>query len=93
MNRRSFFKAAASVTGAIGLASVARSFAEAACPAGQDQCDGYCADLKRDPNNCGRCGRVCENGRCLKGKCSACPVGTIACPNNTCAEVCPETGG
>ncbi len=33
-------------------------------------CDGVCLDLSQDPANCGRCGRVCDDGvECIDGFC------------------------
>jgi hypothetical protein len=32
--------------------------------------DASCGDTSSDPNNCGRCGRVCD-GRCSNGRCAA----------------------
>lgn len=53
---------------------------ECRCPAGTDACPGGgCVDKKRDPNNCGGCGRFCDGGRvCVKGECR-CPAGTESC--------------
>jgi hypothetical protein len=35
--------------------------------------DGTCADLARDPDNCGACGMSCGNGVCLGGRCQSGP--------------------
>lgn len=41
------------------------------CAGGEVSCGGRCADLRRDPANCGACGRgcrsddACEGGRCV----------------------------
>ncbi len=38
-----------------------------------DDCNGLCADLYDDPNNCGTCGHVCPNDlTCRNGNCSTC---------------------
>ena len=38
--------------------------------AGHGLCDGVCQDLLVDPNHCGRCGRVCDDGvECIDGFC------------------------
>lgn len=45
------------------------------CAAGRDGCPLGCADLKRDPLNCGRCSNACPRGAvCRKGRCE-CPPG------------------
>ncbi len=42
-----------------------------ACPNGQVECGGYCADLISDPYNCGNCGTVCgSDSVCASGLCS-----------------------
>ncbi len=44
------------------------------CPAGfgDCDCDGTCeTDVLSDPNNCGRCGIVCDSGECTMGFCDA----------------------
>ncbi|MBX3273920.1 MAG: hypothetical protein KF729_26890 [Sandaracinaceae bacterium] len=51
------------------------------CPAGNSVCTegevARCADLLRDPANCGECGAVCASGNCSVGVC--CPVGQSNC--------------
>jgi hypothetical protein len=37
---------------------------------GYGLCDGNCLDIRVDPNNCGQCGRVCDEGvECIDGFC------------------------
>jgi hypothetical protein len=47
------------------------------CSEGQTVCDGYCADLLTDPNNCGQCGVRCKPyyglTDCVNGKCDCAP--------------------
>jgi hypothetical protein len=41
------------------------------CPPGQ-ACCGRCADLLTDPNNCGACFTICDDGEhCVGGACTA----------------------
>ncbi len=41
-----------------------------ACDEGQELCDGECADLDTDANNCGACGNECGEGEeCIDGEC------------------------
>ncbi|KAI5357185.1 putative stigma-specific protein Stig1 [Septoria linicola] len=43
-------------------------------------CGGFCADLKKDKENCGQCGNKCTGDKkCIKGKCQK-PQPT--CPSN-----------
>jgi hypothetical protein len=41
------------------------------CPSGQNLCNGKCADIRADNDNCGKCGwdcpkgQVCQSGTCL----------------------------
>jgi len=40
------------------------------CREGLSFCDSRCVDLERDPENCGRCGTTCDEGRsCEFGEC------------------------
>ncbi|BFZ63837.1 hypothetical protein YB2330_004973 [Saitoella coloradoensis] len=43
------------------------------CPLLETMCDGYCADLLTDTNNCGECGNWCLFG-CSNGACIDIPV-------------------
>ena len=74
-----------------------------ACPNGYSQCGQDCAPLKRDPLNCGACGKACKAGEvCVQGgcalqcggnatKCGAYCVNTKSDPDNCgmCAGKCP----
>ena len=43
-----------------------------ACPNGEEDCDGECANLDSSSAHCGGCGQACEPGqRCLDGSCCA----------------------
>ncbi|KAK9413951.1 putative Apple-like protein [Seiridium unicorne] len=37
------------------------------CP--KDQCGKTCLDLRNNPNNCGKCGNVCDPKYCISGQC------------------------
>lgn len=37
------------------------------CP--RDQCGDQCLDLRNNPNNCGKCGEVCDPKYCISGTC------------------------
>jgi hypothetical protein len=40
------------------------------CPTGTVNCNGVCADLLTDANDCGTCGTTCAAGEgCVSGKC------------------------
>ena len=54
---------------------------EVDCSAGQVLCGAVCADLQRDEQSCGQCGRACEAGQmCTAGICAAsCEVGLTSC--------------
>lgn len=69
------------------------------CTSGLKACSGICVDLNRDANNCGICGRQCQDGKtCQAGECksppagSNCPSGTRWCANiEQCRTTCPIT--
>jgi hypothetical protein len=77
--------------------------AYACCPTGATCCNGICADLNSDADNCGVCGNVCPASApiCTQGICSGCQGGTTNCGgacidtnwdgNNcgACGNVCP----
>jgi hypothetical protein len=77
------------------------------CPSGKECCKmasgtDTCVDLKTDPNNCGKCGKVCKapNTSCEAGKC-VCPPGrarsrasdTLCCPEGQepCGGACVDS--
>jgi hypothetical protein len=39
----------------------------------------YCADLQKDPDNCGACGFKCQSRACANGQCVVCP--DTLCPS------------
>ena len=51
------------------------------CGAGQAECNGACASVQTDSENCGKCGALCPAGQaCVKGACGAdCPSGDTVC--------------
>jgi hypothetical protein len=56
-----------------------------ACPSGYSQCGADCVPLKRDPLNCGACGKACKAGEvCVQGGCA------LQCGGNTikCGAIC-----
>jgi hypothetical protein len=53
------------------------------CPAGQVTCDGECAALETDPDNCGACGSVCPDQ----------PHADGVCEGSTCALACDPDWG
>jgi hypothetical protein len=67
------------------------------CPAGKIYCNGRCADLSSDTQNCGLCGNRCPPGAtCVSGVCTeaagslsgtavGCPAGEIYC-RGRCAD-------
>src|SRR5258705_2464920 len=59
----------------------------AMCPSGYSQCGADCIPLKRDPLNCGACGKACKAGEvCVQGGCALqCGGSTIKC-GATCAN-------
>lgn len=49
-----------------------------ACAVPFTECSLQCVDLETDPNNCGRCGNVCQPGEpCVSGTCNGTRDGTI----------------
>jgi hypothetical protein len=61
------------------------------CEAPQVPCDTTCADLDRDPANCGACGHDCGGGECMAGACQPVLVaGSLDRPYSM--AVAPESG-
>jgi hypothetical protein len=58
------------------------------CTSPQTLCGAACADVTKDPNNCGACGTKCKVGQfCSSGKCSdGCNK-----PNVLCGQFCVDT--
>jgi hypothetical protein len=55
------------------------------CSGGEQCCNGNCADLRFDANNCGACGHVCHPGEiCAGGVCECGDNGTIC--NGQCVD-------
>lgn len=49
-----------------------------ACPVGETNCNGLCADLQTDVLNCGLCGTSCAAGEfCVSGQCTNCELQTF----------------
>jgi hypothetical protein len=51
------------------------------CASVEAECNGACANLQTDSENCGKCGTLCPSGQaCVKGVCgSDCPPGDSVC--------------
>ena len=51
------------------------------CSLAEAECNGACANLQTDSENCGKCGTLCTPGLvCVKGVCGAdCPSGDSVC--------------
>lgn len=64
----------------------------AQCGAQRTCCDGHCANLANDPNNCGRCGRACDDGQyctgsdCVAKPCEATCGDSAACCGTQCCS-------
>lgn len=63
------------------LAPVASCGDDGGCPSGQQACEGLCATLSSDRDNCGACGNVCADGEiCVASECVlSCPEGQEPC--------------
>ncbi|MBN2725207.1 MAG: hypothetical protein JXR95_14170, partial [Deltaproteobacteria bacterium] len=46
---------------------------DVSCQAGLTECSGMCVDTDYDPDNCGMCDNVCEEGLCSEGQCISLP--------------------
>lgn len=59
------------------------------CTADQVLCNGTCANLMADRNNCGQCGLACSTSySCMQGACTSvqtCPSGQVRC-NGACVD-------
>ena len=62
------------------------------CPPGSTRClpcvavgsiVPYCAELDKDPANCGDCGNFCNSENCTNGVCMPCPSGKTECPRGS----------
>ena len=70
------------------------------CSSGQMECNGSCANVQTDNQNCGACGTVCQSGQiCQSGQC-ACTSGMLcgsSCVTSdathcgSCSTVCPSS--
>lgn len=62
------------------------------CSSGETLCDGACADLLNDPQNCGECGHTCGGQYCISGECGS--GTTVACPGSLspCGGDCVDLG-
>jgi hypothetical protein len=60
------------------------------CQSGLTNCGGVCHNLQTDEQNCGTCGKVCQNQReiCMGGSCACADSAMIKC-NNVCID--PKT--
>jgi hypothetical protein len=61
------------------------------CGIGELRCQDVCVDVRRDPSNCGQCGRTCAAGeRCAEGVCEEeCPFPLEAC-GASCVDVASD---
>ena len=71
---------------AVGLAALAacaqgNTTTGPSCDTTEALCNGQCADLQTDTENCGKCGTQCPAAQaCVKGACSTqCPAGNSMC--------------
>lgn len=57
------------------------------CASGFTDCNGTCIPTKRDPQNCGGCGKACKDGEvCVQGGCALqCGGGATKC-NSRCVD-------
>lgn len=62
------------------------------CPPPFDTCNGQCFNLKKDVDNCSKCGAACKDGLvCVQGACAvACGGGTTKC-GTTCVDTKVDT--
>lgn len=60
------------------------------CTGGETRCGNACVNLATDPDNCGKCGRVCPMGQCVHGACAC--NGDERCPSG-CGCYSSATGG
>jgi hypothetical protein len=56
------------------------------CPAGQEDCDGICADLSSDKQHCGDCDTECPKNQICKSEHCGCPEGQSSC-DGTCFDL------
>lgn len=63
------------------------------CEDGRENCDGECADLTSDPDNCGACGNQCDGSACNQGSCgtTGCSAPDVEC-NGACADLLHDHG-
>ena len=57
------------------------------CEPGQTLCNGRCVDARSDNSNCGGCGRVCGDSRCVNGDCQMAPC---VRPTSLCGVRCVD---
>jgi hypothetical protein len=67
---------------------------DGALPDGSTPADASCGDTSSDPNNCGRCGRVCASGTCSNGRCAPSLLGCFRESDGfaTCDAFCQSRG-
>jgi hypothetical protein len=67
------------------------------CPTGETDCGGTCKNLSDDPDNCGRCGDVCDefenNGCCATGNTAECKNFDLSPNCGSCGNICDAQAG